>query len=64
VEVDSFTRRVEILISNTSLTLPIERKLLPAPLPEPGTLLIFSVMLGAAGLCRTLQMKWNLRKIR
>jgi hypothetical protein len=29
----------------------LEPTVLPAPLPEPGTLLIFSVMLGAAGLC-------------
>jgi hypothetical protein len=35
---------------------------LPAALPEPGSLLIFSVMLGAAGLCHRFKMSRSSRK--
>jgi hypothetical protein len=40
----------------------LEPTVLPAPLPEPGTLLIFSVMLGAAGLCHCFKRSRSLRK--
>jgi hypothetical protein len=40
----------------------LEPTVLPAPLPEPGTLLIFSVMLGAAGLCHRFKMSRSSRK--
>ena len=40
----------------------LEPTVLPAPLPEPGSLLIFSVMLGPAGLCHCFKMSPSSRK--
>jgi hypothetical protein len=40
----------------------LEPTVLPAALPEPGSLVIFSVMLGAAGLCHRFKMSRSSRK--